>query len=343
MKFDKGQFNCDGVSSRRYDDIKAECDKKDGIGVTIKTISLERIIIIVLIMAVLCAIGYYIVSEILIRKRAKNTTGLSVRYLDTKLSKKVQDAYQVDNMSVDNMIEIYTIGYNYGIISSVYNIIGAIILKWVFDGAIKLDCEDDKLNFSIYKINDISSESSMEIALYKILFNRDKDENDNEVSSEVSNEGSNDDKIDIYEFERIVRDNITELMEWINTALLSISRKIEDDGLLKSVELSNRVKKHMTFTEFICTKELNIKATQLLRLKEKRVDGNNITNNELLFVQLFGATSNLESISNDMKKLIMIINKINQIVTIRIESHLRANKKEVINEYIEKLYRKLGL
>lgn len=331
MKFDAETFDCDTTINKSYDDIALECDTKSGLNVQIRTTSLKEIIIVGAILLLLGLIIYYIVSEIIIRKRAKNETGLSVSYLGAKIRKSV-DVDTNSMLNEENSIyEIYTIGYEYGIIQNLYSIISALILKWVLKGYLDITFIENTYDFKVIKKSEIEPENSFEDELFNNIIH----------SGEIN----------INIFESIVREKAQFIKDWINNILLSESRMLLDKGLLETVEISKRAQKYMTFTEFKCTDELNKKANKVNEIRQavKYInlidEGNELLSNidNIVYAQLFGITNDIRNKTKDFEKTIIAINRINQVITARMEYFNRMGRRDKIGEVMDKVARELGI
>lgn len=184
-------------------------------------------------------------------------------------------AYFRDIPSKKDIFRGYYIGYQYGIIKSKTDILGAIILKWLKDSIIRI--EQKKSNFIFKKENTIIVlnetnpsvlQDTKEQELFYMLYAASKD-------------GILENK----EFERWCSKSYSKILSWFDKIISREKQKLINEGLI-IVEKQKRFKL-FTRTVYKMTSELKKEALELAGLKRYLLDYTLIKDREAIEVHLF--------------------------------------------------------
>ena len=185
--------------------------------------------------------------------------------------------FTVGSILMDNQdkFKAYYIGYQYGIIRNKTDILGAIILKWLKDGVIRIQEKEKGLIFNKENTVIVLKETNPEIfletkekELFKMLY-----------------EASKDGYLESREFEKWCEKSYSEVLSWFDTIILSEGMKLVAEGLIKVEErvrlkiFKNKIK--------VATPELKQEALELAGLKRYLNEYTLIKEREAVEVHLF--------------------------------------------------------
>ena len=169
----------------------------------------------------------------------------------------------------------YYIGYQYNIIKNKTDILGAIILKWLKDGMIRIE---EKGNGGIFKkentvivLTETDSEKfseSKEKELFNMLY-----------------EASKDGYLENKEFEKWCEKSYSKILSWFNKIIKNEKNKLVQEGLIEEKE-EVRMKVFKS-KKYIATHELKQEALELAGLKRYLNEYTLIKEREAIEVQLF--------------------------------------------------------
>ena len=190
-----------------------------------------------------------------------------------KIPKNV--TYYRDIPCEKNIYKAYYIGYQYGIIKNNTDILGAIILKWIKDGIIKIEEKESGVLFkkenTVIVLKETNSEiftETTEKELFEMLYN-----------------ASEDGYLESKEFEKWCKNSYSKVLSWFDRIMSTQERKLIEEGLIKVEErtklkiFKNKVK--------VATSELRQEALELAGLKRYLNQYTLIKEREAIEVQLF--------------------------------------------------------
>ncbi len=175
----------------------------------------------------------------------------------------------------NDIFRAYYIGYEYKLLKNKTDILGAIILKWLYEGKIKIEQKDmgkvfKRENTQIILKNTVPSsiENDYERDLFIMLL-----------------EASKDGILENNEFTEWCSSSYHSILSWFNDILYQEKMKLVDDGLIKQKTVSKfwKLKEDL----YIATPELKQKAIELAGLKKFLKDYTLISNKESIEVSLF--------------------------------------------------------
>lgn len=169
----------------------------------------------------------------------------------------------------------YYIGYKYGIIKNKTNLLGAIILKWLKDGIIRIEEKETGKIFKKENTVIVLKETNPELLTdpkEKELFN-------------MLYKASFDGYLESREFEAWCKLSYSKILDWFDEILFSEKMKLKNEGLIKVIE---KVKYNIFKTKVcVATPELKQEALELAGLKRYLKDYTLIHEREAVEVQLF--------------------------------------------------------
>ena len=193
--------------------------------------------------------------------------------LGKKIPKNVQ--YFRDIPCKNDIYRAYYIGYQYGIIRNKTDIFGAIILKWLKDGVIRIEEKETGLIFNKENTVIVLKETNQEIftetkekELFKMLY-----------------DASKDGYLESKEFEKWCEKSYSKVLSWFDTIIFCEGMKLLQEGLIKVEErvklkvFKNKVK--------VATPELKQEALELAGLKRYLNEYTLIKEREAIEVKLF--------------------------------------------------------
>lgn len=212
MKFDKGTFNTNNIiTGQTYDDIYEMAFKN---AETAKKQRLYDILLIIFSMLVPFSISGACIGVGLIAAD-KETYEFESGY--TK--KKLKDIYYFRDIPTNDIFEAYYISKAYQVISETKSesILGAVILKWIKDGQIKvIEGKGKKATFDLSK--EYEGNSNLESTLYSMMKSASKN---NVLKSE--------------DFSKYCSKHYTEYQKWFKSIKEEYDKKYLTNGKIKMI------------------------------------------------------------------------------------------------------------
>ena len=184
-------------------------------------------------------------------------------------------AYYRDIPCKKDIFRAYYIGYQYGLLKNKTDILGAIILKWLKDGLIKIEQKETGTIFkkenTVVVLKETKPEQiidEMEKQLFKMLY-----------------EASIDGYLENKEFEKWCSKSYSKILSWFDTIIEREKQKLVDEGLITIEEKVNfKIFKSKIYT---ATPELKQEAIELAGLKRYLNEYTLIKDRQAIEVQLF--------------------------------------------------------
>lgn len=184
-------------------------------------------------------------------------------------------AYYRDIPCKKDIFRAYYIGYQYGLLKNKTDILGAIILKWLKDGLIKIEQKETGTIFkkenTVVALKETKPEQiidEMEKQLFKMLY-----------------EASKDGYLENKEFEKWCSKSYSKILSWFDTIIEREKQKLVDEGLITIEEKVNfKIFKSKIYT---ATPELKQEAIELAGLKRYLNEYTLIKDRQAIEVQLF--------------------------------------------------------
>ena len=272
VKFPLGTFN---TTNKLYDNFEYYYDMAE-VG-TIKYISTDsefstdEIVASVILVAFGILVPIFLVFIIL----TNNGDKFKIDY-GTEGKKIPNDVpYFRDIPCKKDIFRAYYIGYQYGIIKNKTDILGAIILKWLKDGVIRIEEKETGLIFKKENTVIVLKETNPEIftetkekELFKMLY-----------------DASKDGYLESKEFEKWCEYSYSKVLSWFDTIIFSEGMKLVEEGLIK-VEERVRLKVFKNKVK-VATPELKQEAIELAGLKRYLNEYTLIKEREAVEVHLF--------------------------------------------------------
>lgn len=175
----------------------------------------------------------------------------------------------------NDIFRAYYIGYKYDIIKSKTDILGAIILKWLKNGMIRIEEKETGLIFkkenTVIVLTETNPEmflESKEKELFKMLY-----------------DASKDGYLESKEFEKWCGHSYSKILSWFDTIISSQEKKLIEEGLIEEKEkVSLKIFKSKIY---VATPELKQEAIELAGLKRYLNEYTLIKEREAIEVQLF--------------------------------------------------------
>lgn len=169
----------------------------------------------------------------------------------------------------------YYIGYKYGIIKNKTDILGAIILKWLKNGMIRIEEKETGLVFKKENTVIVLTETNPEMflepkekELFKMLY-----------------DASKDGYLESKEFEKWCSNSYSKILSWFDNIISSEEKKLVEEGLIEEKEkVTLKIFKSKIYT---ATPELKQEAIELAGLKRYLNEYTLIKEREAIEVQLF--------------------------------------------------------
>lgn len=169
----------------------------------------------------------------------------------------------------------YYIGYKYGIIKSKTDILGAIILKWLKNGMIRIEEKETgrifKKENTVIVLTETNPEMFIEAKekeLFKMLY-----------------DASKDGYLESKEFEKWCSKSYSKILSWFDAIISNEENKLIEEGLIKVKEdVKLKIFKSKTY---VATTELKQEAIELAGLKRYLNEYTLIKEREVIEVQLF--------------------------------------------------------
>lgn len=170
-----------------------------------------------------------------------------------------------------DIFRAYYIGYQYNIIEKETDILGAIILKWIKDGIIKIEEKQKGIIFKKENIVIVLKETNIDVfteAKEKELF-------------EILYTASKDGYLENNEFEEWCEKSYSKILSWFDEIIYEEEKKLSSEGILKKKEKVHKGKLYEA------THELKQEAVELAGLKKFLNDYTLIKEREAIEVKLF--------------------------------------------------------
>ena len=216
---------------------------------------------------------FCIIFPILIIAIASKVSTLKTNLAGAKLPKDIP--YFRDIPCDKDLFRAYYIGYKYKIIKNKTDILGAIILKWLKDGKIKIDTTET---------GKILKKDNTVIVLNQIFESEITDPTENKLFRMLLN-ASGDGILESKEFEKWCSKNYSKILSWFNKLIDEKEEKLIAEGFITVTEEKVfklfKCKKHST------TDKLHNEAINLAGLKKFLLDYSLIAEREAIEVNLF--------------------------------------------------------
>ncbi|MBQ2835566.1 MAG: DUF2207 domain-containing protein [Clostridia bacterium] len=174
-----------------------------------------------------------------------------------------------------DIFRAYYIGYKYNVIEKKTDILGAIILKWLKDGVIRIEQKETGLIFKKENTVIVLKETNPEIflepkekELFKMLYTASKDG-----------------YLESKEFEKWCEHSYSKVLSWFDTIISAEQNKLIEQGLIEVKEKVNL--KIFKSKVYVATPELKQEALELAGLKRYLNEYTLIKEREAVEVQLF--------------------------------------------------------
>lgn len=271
VKFPLGTFNAKNKLDYNFDhyfDMAEEgTTKYTSTGSTSSSIGIISILI-----AVINFLPFIIIIIVVIGV-GNSVTKLDYGVEGKKIPKDVQ--YFRDIPCKQDIYRAYYIGYKYDIIKSKTDILGAIILKWLKNGMIKIEEKETGLIFKKENTVIVLTETNPEMLLepkekelFKMLY-----------------EASKDGYLESKEFEKWCGHSYSKILSWFDTIISSQEKKLIQEGL---IEVKEKAKLKIFKSKiYVATPELKQEAIELAGLKRYLNEYTLIKEREAIEVQLF--------------------------------------------------------
>ena len=174
-----------------------------------------------------------------------------------------------------DIFRAYYIGYKYSIIKKKTDILGAIILKWLKDGAIRIEEKETGVIFKKENIIIVLKETDSE------MFNETKEKELFKMLYAASKDGY----LECKEFEKWCKYSYSKVLSWFDTIISEEKNKLIEDGLIKVKEkVKLKIFKRKIYQ---ATPKLKQEALKLAGLKRYLNEYTLINEREAIEVELF--------------------------------------------------------
>lgn len=228
------------------------------------------------VVAVLIGVIFFAIWTVLfcgLRGLSNFAKGLNYGTEGKKIPKDVP--YFRDIPCKKDIYRAYYIGYQYNIIKGKTDILGAIILKWIKDGIIRIEEKETGVIFKKENTVIVLTETRLEMfsePREKELFN-------------MLYEASKDGYLESKEFEKWCQDSYSEILSWFDETIDKEREKLAKEGL---IEVQKKVYCKIFQKEiYVATHELKQEAIELAGLKRYLNEYTLIKDREAVEVQLF--------------------------------------------------------
>lgn len=229
------------------------------------------------VVAVLIGVIFFAIWTMLfcgLRGLSNSAKGLNYGTEGKKIPKDVP--YFRDIPCKKDIYRAYYIGYQYNIIKGKTDILGAIILKWIKDGIIRIEEKETGVIFKKENTVIVLTETRLEMfsePREKELFN-------------MLYEASKDGYLESKEFEKWCQDSYSEILSWFDEIIDDERAKLVKEGLIEEKDETSilRIFKNK---KYIATHELKQEALELAGLKRYLNEYTLIKEREAVEVQLF--------------------------------------------------------
>ena len=173
-----------------------------------------------------------------------------------------------------DLFKAYWIAYNYKLIKKQTDFLGAILLKWLKQGYIRIE---SKMGGVIFKKEDTN-----------VIFEKETPALDNDSEKLLYSymyEASRDGILENNEFKRWCEKHYSKILNWFDNALNYENDKLIEQGLLTKISVKEL--KLFKFTEYQVTKSIYEDAKKMAGLKKFFNEFENMTDKEAIEVQLW--------------------------------------------------------
>lgn len=257
VKFPLGTFN---TTNKLDDDFEYYYDMAEE-GSTEYVEADESVIIVVILMSAI-----FFTTIIVAVAKGSTSNKLDYGTAGKKIPKNVP--YFRDIPCRNDIFRAYYIGYQYNLIKNKTDILGAIILKWIKDGIIRIEEKETGVIFKKENIVIVLNESNSEVL-------EDYKERD---LFEMLYEASKDGYLENKEFEKWCNNSYSEILIWFDKIIAIEEKKLVREGLIKEKESGHKRK---------ATVALKNEALELAGLKRYLSEYTLIKEREAIEVQLF--------------------------------------------------------
>ena len=215
----------------------------------------------------------FILITIAISAVVNSTTKFDYGIEGKKIPKDVQ--YFRDIPCKKDIYRAYYIGHKYGIIKNKTDLLGAIILKWLRDGMIRIEEKDTGKIFKKENTVIVLTETNFE------MFVEDKEKELFDMLYKASKDGYLESK----EFEKWCEHSYSKVLSWFDKIITREENELINEGLiLREEKVKMKIFKSKKYT---ATPELKQEAIELAGLKRYLNDYTLIKEREAVEVQLF--------------------------------------------------------
>lgn len=202
-----------------------------------------------------------------------NTNSFNFGSEGKKIPKDVP--YYRDIPCKKDVLRAYFIAYKYGLTRNKTDVLGAIILRWIKDGLIKIEQKETgkifKKENTVVVLTELKAESIVDLKerhLFRMLY-----------------EASKDGYLENKEFEKWCSRSYSEILTWFEDIIEVEKIELVNEGLIKNeIKTSLRIFKKKVYT---ATPELKQEAIELAGLKRYLNDYTLIKDREAIEVELF--------------------------------------------------------
>ena len=212
----------------------------------------------------------FIITIIIVgNKTTKNKFAIDYGVEGKQIPKNI--TYFRDIPCKKDIFRAYYIGYQYNIIEKETGILGAIILKWIKDGIIKIEEKQTGVFFKKENIVIVLKETNIDV------FTESKEKELFEMLYTASKDGY----LENNEFEKWCEKSYSKILSWFDEIIYEEEKKLSSEGILKKKEKVYKGKLYEA------THELKQEAVELAGLKKYLNDYTHIKEREAIEVKLF--------------------------------------------------------
>lgn len=269
VKFPLGTFNATNKLDYDFDHYYNMAEE----GATKYTDSVSASDVLITIIVTLFQIVFWVIIIFAIIKSVNSAKGLDFGLEGKKIPKDVP--YFRDIPCKKDIYRAYYIGYQYDIIKNKTDILGAIILKWLKEGKIRIEEKETGVIFKkentvivLKEANPESFSEPKEKEIFKMLY-----------------EASKDGYLESKEFERWCEHSYSKILSWFDKIIENEKYKLVQEGLIEEKEeVKMKIFKNK---KYVATHELKQEAIELAGLKRYLNEYTLIKQREAIEVQLF--------------------------------------------------------
>lgn len=269
VKFPLGTFNATNKLDYDFDHYYNMAEE----GATKYTDSVSASDVLITIIVILFQIVFWVIIIFAIIKSVNSAKGLDYGLEGKKIPKDVP--YFRDIPCKKDIYRAYYIGYQYDIIKNKTDVLGAIILKWLKEGKIRIEEKETGVIFKkentvivLKEANPESFSEPKEKEIFKMLY-----------------EASKDGYLESKEFERWCEHSYSKILSWFDKIIEKEKDKLVQEGLIEEKEeVKMKIFKNK---KYVATHELKQEAIELAGLKRYLNEYTLIKQREAIEVQLF--------------------------------------------------------